>query len=233
MKCTVTFESAFMEEAVFLAIRSLETAGEETTTQTFHRHKDQIYEGNGGETAFQELNEKFFRQLGLRSVFESLISEFPNLDHSHMAIFVRRAYGRRQEGSELYSEGDSKTVLLSLQTKRVLERSRLEALVRHELLRASDMLDPHFQYSPTAVLGGSNEVEEHLIRDRFGLLWDFYIDVRLGQKGFEMADPETNGMPPGWARGFDEIRRPGRWTQGALLKLARGEPSSRMIRGSL
>lgn len=228
MKYALKFEPAFVEDAVFLAIRSLEASGEKTVTGLFHSEKNRIYEERKEEGAFQELHENFFLRLGLHSAFKDLLREFPFLDDPKLMVFIRRAYGRREEGSELYLEGDSKTVLLSLQTKRVLERFFLEAFVRHELLRVSDMLDPLFQYSPNAVLGGASEAEENLIRDRFRFLWDLYIDLRVGKEGFETII-EKKKTGPEMARLFEKVHDRNRWTQEELLKLARSEQWGRAI----
>ena len=69
--------------------------------------------------------------------------------------------------------------------RRVLDLTFLESFLRHELTRISDMLSFDFQYSPHPVFGGKNEIENNLIRERFRLLWDSYIDARARGKGFK------------------------------------------------
>ena len=48
----------------------------------------------------------------------------------------------------------------------------------------SDMLDPYFEYSPDAPLGGENDAEDDLIRERFAALWNVTIRSRLDNKVF-------------------------------------------------
>jgi len=208
------FEPSFVEEAVFWTVRSLEAAGDRSIASAYHTERNSIYEGARSEEAFQELAASFFVTLGLRALFEELLAEFTRLDLNTM-VLIRRAFGKKEEGSELYWEGDLKTVFLSLQTKRVLERPFLHAFVRHELLRISDMLDPGFEYSPKTPLGGDSPAEENLIRDRFRFLWDLYIDRRLVQN-----------LPA--SKAFQEIGKRRHWTQGQLLELAKNGRASEM-----
>ena len=215
MKDRLEFEPSFVEEAVFLTVRSLEAAGERSITSAYHTGRNSIYEGARSEEAFQEFSASFFVTLGLRALFEERLAEFAFLDDPRMMILIRRAFGKKDEGSELYREGDLKTVFLSLQTKRVLERPFLHAFVRHELLRISDMLDPGFKYSPKTPLGGDSPTEESLIRDRFRFLWDLYIDRRLVQN-----------LPA--SKAFQEIEKRRHWTQGQLLELAKNGRASEM-----
>ncbi len=74
--------------------------------------------------------------------------------------------------------------------RRTLDSADLAAFLRHELMHVVDMLDPAFCYAPDISLGGINEMEDHLIRERFRILWDIYIDSRLKKKGFSVLVSE-------------------------------------------
>jgi len=181
----IEFDESFVEEAVFLIVKA---RGEfDDLGKAFHREREEFYRrdvpAKKRDNEFKGLYQKYFRLLGLQRIFENLIQGFPLLRPKDTVIFVKRVYERRQEESELYFQGRRKTVYFGLLARRVLDRFYLEAFLRHELLRVTDMLDPHFQYAPHPILSGKNEIENNAIRRRFRLLWDLYIDARLKKKG--------------------------------------------------
>lgn len=206
MKALIKFEQAFVEGAVFWIVKALQDGGDRLFARSFNTEKDFLYERHGDEKDFSGFFEKNFEKLGLKASFESIFSEFPLLDDSHVTIFVRSAFSRKQEGAELYVEGKSRTVVLGMQTERILYQGLLKTFLKHELLRVSDMLDPYFEYSPDAPLGGENDAENDLIRERFAALWNDYIHARLGDDVF-----------PGFKL----------FTQGQLIATARDERSAR------
>lgn len=180
------FEPAFIEEAVFLGIRSLEQRGAEPLAAFFHLQRNQIYEqfqGPQREQRFQSFFEEFFSRLGLRFIFENVLLEFHHLNDSGILVFVKRVWNRKEEGAQLYIDGHLKTVLLGLQIDGLGNLLFFESFLRHELFHISDMLDPSFQYSPDADLGGFCEVENDLARGRFRLLWNIYITKRIIEAG--------------------------------------------------
>ena len=183
----VKFEPAFIEEAVFLNMKEKSGHADEPLTVSFHREREKIYSGNlidqERDEAFQNLCEAYFAKIGLMAIFESIFSEFPLINRPDILIFVKKVWRKKEEEAELYARGNLKTVAIGVQATNSLNRSSLEAFLRHEMMHISDMLDPEFSYSPNPSLGGVNEMEDHLIRDRFRLLWDLYIDTRLRQRG--------------------------------------------------
>jgi hypothetical protein len=56
--------------------------------------------------------------------------------------------------------------------------------LRHELTHISDMLDPKYGYDPDTKVG-LNPGEEHLILNRYRVLWSLHIDSRIAQSGKE------------------------------------------------
>ncbi len=184
MKALIKFEPAFVESAVFWTVKLLQEGGDQLLAHSFNAEKDVLYERHGDEKDFSEFFKKNFEKLGLKASFESIFSEFHFLDDSHVTIFVRSVFSRKQEGAELYIEGESRTVVLEIQAERILYPGFLKTFLRHELLRVSDMLDPCFEYSPDAPLGGENDAEDDLIRERFAALWNDTIRSRLGNRVF-------------------------------------------------
>ena len=181
----VNFDPTFIEEAVFLLMR---TKQGDKLYRDFCNEKEEIYQENISsderDNAFKSLYEKYFRALGLEVFFKNICKDSPHLYKPEIQVVVKRVWQRKHEEAELYVQPHQKTVYLGILVRRVLDLAFLESFLRHELTRISDMLALDFQYSPHPVLGGKNEIEDNLIRDRFRLLWDTYIDARLRGKGY-------------------------------------------------
>lgn len=169
-----------MEDWVFLAVRRMERSGGSASVDSFNARREILYEKKADESAFREFYAAASRQMGLEVAFKRVISEYPDLTRRGVRFVVKRAYRGKDEGAELYVEAEGKTLLLSIRTERASEPPALENFLRHELLRASDMLDPAFEYSPGAPLGGSSAVEDELIREQFAASWNESISSRLG-----------------------------------------------------
>ena len=56
--------------------------------------------------------------------------------------------------------------------------------LRHELTHIADMLDEAFRYDPDTKIG-FNPGDEHLIFNRYRVLWSLHIDSRISRKGKE------------------------------------------------
>lgn len=184
------FDPSFVEEAVFLTIASKNDKN--LDVQSFHREREKLYQDNCAkdrDAAFERLYEKYFDQVGLKSFFTQLVGDFPLLHQTNISLFVKRVWSKKEEVAQLYIQDDFKTVYIALMARRVLEPDFLSGFLRHELLRVSDMLDPQFQYTPDIDLNGNDELEDNLIRDRFRIIWDMYIDARLRKKGFSTVTP--------------------------------------------
>ena len=101
-------------------------------------------------------------------------------------------------------------------------------------MHVADMLDPAFAYDPHAPLGGSNEVEEDLIRERFRVLWDLWTHGRMQRRGWPTLRDDTARRQE-FERAFallasarrtalvERMIRQDRWTQRELLALATDE----------
>jgi hypothetical protein len=60
------------------------------------------------------------------------------------------------------------------------EKHDIEAFLIHEFMHARDMVDPDFDYEDSYIPG--NPSVKNLITARFRLLWNIYVDSRLGRK---------------------------------------------------
>lgn len=194
----IRFDPAFVEETVFLELRAREAAGDRAAPQAFREEWDALYgvEDHGAlrTEGFQRIAVRYFEALGFSELFIGRFKEFPLLEtHIPLAI-VRRVWSRKEERVELYvgkasgsrgATGAITTLSIGLQAARCLDRDRLVAFLRHEFLHISDMLEPAFAYVPLSELGGECEMEDDLIRDRFRLLWDLWVDGRMRWEGWQ------------------------------------------------
>ena len=182
----IEFEADFIEETVFFAVHELERQGEQRElVARFHEDRSRLYEVSDetDQNRFEKVHLNFFEELGLRQFFYQLTTDFPRLTDGSVRLLIRRAYGRKSEGAELFVRGSIRTVVTGLQTTRILDLNFLSGYLRHEWTRISDMLDPAFEYDAHASLRGANEIEENLNRDRFKILWDLSIASRLLNEG--------------------------------------------------
>lgn len=240
----IHFDPLFVEEAVFLTVRQMEETGRKELAKSYYAALDQIYCQNlpsdVHERVLKDYYIELFSKTGLSDFFEEIAAEFDFYDDPRLYIFFKRVYTTEQEGAQLYQDGSLKRIFVGIQAARVLDLPVLGAFLRHELLHMADILDPHFQYSPNPVLGGESEMEDHLIRDRFRLLWDIYVDARLRRKGF-LAIASEDRQKQDFQKAFrlwDQEKRKEIWqdlmsrktyTQAELLGLCRDERLTRMI----
>jgi hypothetical protein len=160
------------------------------------------------EAAFRRLALRYFQSLGLAEMFTARLEEFPRLSDRIELAVVRRVWSRKDEQVELYVgrppparpddspeislreisridkiprpwPGYFMTLFIGLQVVRCLDRGKLIAFLRHELMHVADMLDPAFAYDPQVGLGGECVPENELIRERFRLLWDLWVHGRM------------------------------------------------------
>lgn len=188
----INLDPTFIEEAVFLLMRDKQGDG---LYRDFCNEKEEIYRknisGDERDNAFKLLYKKYFCNLGLEDFLKNICKDFPHLYKPEIRVVVKRVWNKKHEEAELYvqpsasprGEPRQKTIYLGILVRRTLDLTFLGSFLRHELTRISDMLMSDFQYLPHPELGGKNEIEDNLIRERFRLLWDFYIDARLRGKG--------------------------------------------------
>jgi len=182
----IQIEQSFIEEAVFLTLKNDEHNHHRDLGESFYRELEKIHNEEtvleNREEKIRALYKRFFDAVDLSSFFENVIAEFSIFQNTSLSFVIRRAWQKKEETSDLYKNGNVKTAVIALQAIRVLDKEFLAAFLRCELLRLSDMLDEGFSYSPDVVLGGDNEMEDNLVRERFRFLWDAYIDARLKKR---------------------------------------------------
>jgi hypothetical protein len=196
-------DPALVEEAVFQSFRGAARPAEE---RRWNAEREEIYLLPVAErgAAFEALGLRWFRGLGLERVLERCVERVPHVRQGVREVRLKRAQGRREEGSELYQGADGMRFVLSIVPARFATPDALEALVVHELLRAEDMLDPAFAYRPQArgdLVPGDPRAE--LVRDRMRVLWELRLRGRaarlLGRASVERGRRELGrafgGLP--------------------------------------
>lgn len=176
----MNFDTDFVEEAVLVGIQFVADRGRRSVVEEFEQKQNAARASENQVAAFGEIYGDYFNTLGISAGFQAILEEFPLLKGDGISIRVSRAYGRHQEGTQLDSEGPHKRVVLHIQTCRLFNHGFFQTFLRHCLLKASDMVDPAFGYSPLVDFGGKTSVENKLLSERFNELWDLSIEDRLG-----------------------------------------------------
>ena len=216
-------DPALAEEVVFRAAR-MPDAG--AVAATYEARRAALYHApltpEARNAAFEQLALRAFEEMGFTDTFRRRLDECPLLAGTVDLVMVQRAWTRKDERVELFVRerpAPLTSVLIAIQAQRVLERARLIEFLRRELLHVADMCDPAFAYSPTPELGGSCQTDNDLIRDRFRLLWDAFVEARMRRWGWVAPDDQRRdvALQTPWA----DVMQQETWTQSALLALAR------------
>jgi hypothetical protein len=226
-------DPAFVEEAVFLALRTRQASGDGRIAQPFFTAREALYEiavdPEEREHRFQALAWNSFRALGLEAAFADRLSELPLVAAHVRTAIVRRAWTRKEEDVDLYRQPealqrigatDGVTLLIAVQPSRCCDEAALVAWLRRGLLRISDMVDPAFAYQQSPAMGGSSLAEDEVIRSRFRALWDAFVEARMRRNGWSQDSGERM-EPPQEPTGWDLLQQRSQWTQRELLELAR------------
>jgi hypothetical protein len=182
----IRYEPRFIEDSLLFALHGHERERE------FQRERNRLYgiiDPEERERAFQKLDQQWFTRLGLTGPIERALSEEPLLLSKLGCCLVASAPGRRDEGAELFVNGERNggkilTACIFLRPQSLLDQARLLALLRHELLHIVDMVDPTFDYQPSLPAAEGGPAHDRLLRDRYRILWDATIDGRMLRRGW-------------------------------------------------
>jgi hypothetical protein len=185
MTLSAEFEPRLIEEAVFLRLRGDPREGE------FYQSRDRLYllpEGEEKEKKFQELHAAWFVRLQLGSTLAEALAEQPLLGEGAQRCCVLPARSGQDEGADLHrwraAEPADGVIVIRMTVPRLLDAQRLRPWLRHELMHVADMLDPAFAYSPEWPEGTPDPAAKNLLRERYRVLWDVWIDGRLQRRGW-------------------------------------------------
>lgn len=188
----VVYDPTLAEEVVFNELRRREMAGDAHLFAAYHEDVDAIYENiaveeRGGH--FERLHIDYFKRSGFDGAIRSLVGQFPLLRGRADAVAIIKTANKYEEGANV-TEGTA-NVAIRVRPEIFEDSAGLRRFLNHELMHASDMLDPAFGYHYEKRLGAGPPSMENLIRERYRVIWDIYIDSRLSKKGIEtVADRE-------------------------------------------
>ncbi|MBI4042915.1 MAG: hypothetical protein HY391_05510 [Deltaproteobacteria bacterium] len=192
MRRKIYFDPILVEEVVFLEINRAEKSGNISLSKRFFSERERLYEqkrdAERGGDSFHSFYVRYFQELGFQSIFEKAIASFNILCGIELSVIVLRVWRDQDEGAELYGDDERKTVRISIRVTRFFDRESLSGFLDQELLHISDLLDPAFCYPENsflgeASLGGLSDMENNVIRGRFRLLWNIYVEARLQKMG--------------------------------------------------
>jgi hypothetical protein len=148
-----------------------------------------------GEEEFEDDDEKTNEiSYDLAREFEERIKE----------VTVKRAINKVDEGSNVLNRVSGNPLIemrvLASRFSNPEEAQELDAFLICEFMHAKDMVDPEFDYEDAFIPG--NPSVKNLITARFRLLWNMYVDSRLGRMGVVATIPKE-----GRYREFDNFYR--------------------------
>lgn len=183
---TIEYDHDLVEQATFLAARR-----DERFERDLHLVIDPLYEISDKELrqqAFEAAFREFFAKFGLSSIIADLLKEVPIVGRQVGRCVVGAAPRARDESAELFVQDTETKATPSLRTlviqvcpQSLLDSERFVARLRRELLHVADMLDDRFAYAREAVAG--LPARQNLVRDRYRILWDIYVEGRLHREG--------------------------------------------------
>lgn len=195
------YAPALMEEIVHLETARREKAGEPGLSWEYLKRSDDIYEElpiKQRERAFQILHEEFFKVLEVSATLPKVLGEFPILCEQIRVVAVSRAMRRRDEEADLNAGKD--VVGVKVRSERLHDTDAAQRFLRHELMHVQDMLDEGFGYDLTVGFGGLLPGLVEIVRNRYRLLWDIFIDARIERNGWK----SVSGREKRWAE-FDAM----------------------------
>ena len=119
-------------------------------------------------------------------------------------VTVKRAINKVDEGSNVLNRVSGNPLIemrvLASRFSNPEEAQELDAFLICEFMHAKDMVDPEFDYEDAFIPG--NPSVKNLITARFRLLWNMYVDARLGRMGVVSVLPKESRY-----REFDNFYR--------------------------
>lgn len=182
----VQYDPRLVEETVFLACRQ-----DRQLESEFHARIDPLYDSLGSRASAQKFIEvyaAFFETLKLGSTLATLMAERPLIETHVGRCVIRDAARTKNESAELFvKQGEQPTtpadrsLIIQVCPQSLLSPNRVVARFRRDFLHVSDMLAEQFSYKPEALDG--LPARQNLIRDRYRVLWDIFVQGRLTREG--------------------------------------------------
>lgn len=236
MPMRLEYDPRLVEEAVFLEVRRREAAGDRRLAEEFHRKTEPLYgrtweHDDARDLAFRDVHAEFFHRLGFDEFIQEVLGRFPLLCRNVEQLAILKAIARRDESSELFVRAEDAgsprprhAAAIRIRAVAFAELEALETWLAREFYHLEDMVDPDFGYRPSLEMSDLTPARENLVRDRYRVLWDAWIETRLGGVGptvvqgiervFRSSAPEHR------AQILDTVRSAKRLSHAELLRLA-------------
>ena len=200
----IRFQPALLQEVIDSFAEKTEREGDPTYYNEFHELADPIYEKyalDDREPEFKRLYQHLFAKWGFADILRDGFDDFPVLrdkigiglvggvlKEANEGVDILRKWGVVEEKlSRQFEEEGKKGVGIKLIPRRFYDPV-IPRYLRHELTHISDMLDENFAYDPDTKVG-LNPGEEHLILNRYRVLWSMHVDSRIIRSGKEPMFP--------------------------------------------
>lgn len=192
----IEYEPNLVEQAVLCAARQ-----DAALMGQLHGATDPLYQltdSTQQESRFRETYAGFFRRLGFDEVLPRLLEERPLIAEHVGRCIARQAANVRKEAAELYVKDEeespspsTRSLFIFVTPDSLLKPKELEYRMQSELLHTADMLDYRFGYVKDSLAG--HHPRQNLIRDRYRVLWDIFVEGRLHREGRRdpVFDPEA------------------------------------------
>ena len=194
----IRFQPALLQEVIDSFSEKTEREGDPTYYNEFHEFADPVYEKfslDEREPEFKKLYQHLFAKWGFADILRDAFEEFPEMKAKTGLVLVRGVLKEDQEGVDIlrkwgtveeklarqFEEKGLKGVGIKLIPRRFYDPA-INRYLRHELTHIADMLDDAFGYDPDTKIG-FNPGEEHLILNRYRVLWSMHIDSRISRTG--------------------------------------------------
>jgi len=179
----ILYDQQLVDDIVYKGLAEKERVGDLELYNEYHEKRDAIYdiEQEKRSKKFKEHDKEFFNRLGYDGYVAEMFDEFPDIKETVEEVHVRRATTRQNEGSNVVDEG--RKIIIRLYPELFIDGKEIRKVMRHELKHVSDMMDEGFGYRVETF--NCSPMEERIIRDRYRLFWDIYVDGRLVNKGLE------------------------------------------------
>jgi hypothetical protein len=227
------FEPRLVETSVLEAMRG------HAREHEFHVERDAVYDvvdPERREAAFTALHGRWFARAALDRPFHAALAEQPAVSRACARWLVGGARAARDEAADLLVGPDTgRTLLVRVHPRTVAAPASLLRFLRRELLHVADMVDAAFGYEAALPLNIAGGPRAQVVRDRYRVLWNSYVDGRLLRRGhvppaarqeriaeFGRAFP---GLGARTGATFEKFFGGQRLTHAALLAFACGEGS--------
>lgn len=229
----VQCDPQLVEAAVHAAVRG---AAFECEYQSARVACYEIDDAEAREHAFVALHRDWFTRLRLSEPVLDALDERPEVSSRTARCILAPAFCARDECAELYGTASNPcaglpTVTIRLRPESFVRPDDITRLLRHELMHINDMLDPAFGYDPSPAQFLDDDGLPTLIRDRYRVLWDTYIDGRLHREGRAAGNARAQrraefqqvfkSVEPLGATAFDKLFGAAELTHRRLLDFAR------------